>query len=119
MPVDLANPGRILHVGVILMNSCVNCVIDNETRANIVHSITELLDVAPVDLFNCITKEFLADFPDEAITQEEKKKALDIQFHWVNEGGKPAKLSAGMTVLPTVGIIFPFSFAPRGLTVVF
>ena len=36
------------------------------------------------------------------LTHEMRGEALDVDFHWVNESGKPAKLTAGATIQPTV-----------------
>ncbi|CEJ93824.1 hypothetical protein VHEMI09391 [[Torrubiella] hemipterigena] len=83
---SLATLNRTIHFGVILTNG-----------------ITELLDVAPVDLFNGLTKEFLKDVPDEMFPAHFKDQGLDITFHWVSEHGSavPAKLSSGLTITPT------------------
>jgi len=80
---DLSKPNRPIHVGVILLNA-----------------ETELLDVAPVDLLNALSKKFaktVAPFcPGDLATQ-----ALDVEFHWVNETGKTARLTGGLQLLPT------------------
>jgi hypothetical protein len=65
-------------------------------------SRTEVLDLAPIDLLNGMTKEFIGGFPSELVSDELKAKALDIEFHWVNETGKTALLTAGLNVDPTV-----------------
>lgn len=83
--VDLRNPGRAIHAGVILMNS-----------------ETEILDVAPIDLLHGMTPAWLNSFPDEWLSPQLKKQAIDIQFHWVNESGKPARITSGMTLNVTV-----------------
>ena len=84
---DLRSPGRKLHVGVILMGG-----------------ETEILDVAPIDLVNAMTSKFNKDFPDDVFSAEAKKQSIDVEFHWVNETGNPAELSAGIKLLPTVCI---------------
>ena len=65
-------------------------------------SETEILDIAPVDMFNGISKQNLQDWPAEIIDPRLKEEALDIKIHWVNQTGKPAKLTAGLTLQPTV-----------------
>jgi len=42
------------------------------------------------------------ELPDELIPQGVKKQALDIKFHWVNQTGEVAKMTAGLLVQPTV-----------------
>lgn len=60
------------------------------------------MDLAPIDLLNGMTKKFVADFPTEAVAQEIKDQALDIEFHWVNETGNTASLTSGITIKATV-----------------
>ncbi|KAK4554980.1 hypothetical protein LTR86_007746 [Recurvomyces mirabilis] len=82
--IDLKNSHRPIRVGVVLVNSC-----------------TEILDVAPIDIFSGLSKEFLANFPPQLITEDTRKQALDVEFHWVNESGAEAHLTAGATIKPT------------------
>jgi hypothetical protein len=81
MSLDLANPGRTIHAGVILMG------------------VTEILDVAPIDLLHGLSKRFVDALP---LSDELRAKALDIDFHWVTEKGTPAKLTANITLQATV-----------------
>jgi hypothetical protein len=64
--------------------------------------ITEILDLAPIDLLSGMTNEFTSDFPPEIMPDEIKAHALDVELHWVNESGKMAKLTSGITIQPTV-----------------
>ncbi|RAH66396.1 DJ-1/PfpI family protein [Aspergillus aculeatinus CBS 121060] len=84
-PVDLRNPGRPIHVGVVLLNT-----------------VTEQLDIAPVGFFSGLDRNFLKDMPTEMMDDDSKAQGFDFVYHWVNEDGKtPAKLTTGMNVLPT------------------
>ncbi|KAL4876296.1 DJ-1/PfpI family protein [Aspergillus karnatakaensis] len=84
-PIDLRNPGRSIHVGVILFNS-----------------VTEHLDIAPAGYFSTLSKDFLDHAPPELLPEEFKPLALDIVYHWVTEDGKtPATLTGNLKVLPT------------------
>lgn len=62
-------------------------------------SETELLDVGQIDLIHALSKNFLDEMP---VPEEVKAQALDIEFHWVNETGKMAKLSSGLPIQCTV-----------------
>ncbi|KIY03035.1 uncharacterized protein Z520_01501 [Fonsecaea multimorphosa CBS 102226] len=82
-PFDLSKPNRTIHAGVVLMNS-----------------ETEILDVAPIDLLNAVSKNFVQtveQFGPDGIAAQ----ALDIEIHWVNETGKTAKLTGGLSLQPT------------------
>jgi len=81
---DLKNLGRPIRVGVVLVNSK-----------------TEILDVAPIDIFSGISKEFIDSFPPQMISDEWRKQALDVEFHWVNESGETANLTAGGVINPS------------------
>lgn len=70
------------------------------------HSETEMLDVAPVDLLHGLSKDFSKDLDENVLSPELKSQALDMQFHWVNETGKMAKLTGGINLQPTVGTRF-------------
>ena len=73
------------------------------------HSVTEILDVAPTDIFNGLSKHFVDNFPGQMLTKEMRDQALDVEFFWVNESGKPAMLTAGATIQPTVSCFFQFA----------
>lgn len=80
MSFNLSNPDRPIEAGIILMGE------------------TEILDVAPIDLLNGLSKKFIDALP---LSDELKSKALDINIRWITEKGTPAKLSANMTLLAT------------------
>lgn len=63
---------------------------------------TEILDVAPIDVFSGLSKEFLGNFPPQLVNKKLLDQALDFEFHWVNESGQEASLTAGTVVKPTV-----------------
>jgi hypothetical protein len=86
MAFSLSSPNRPIRAGVILMGE------------------TEILDVGPIDILNGMSNRFVTELP---IPDELKAKSYDIDFHWVTEGGKPAKLTAGMTVQATVSLRSP------------
>jgi hypothetical protein len=65
-------------------------------------SETEILDVAPIDIFAGLSKHFIQQFPSDLVTEEMAKQALDVEFHWVTEHGQEGKLTAGATIEPTV-----------------
>jgi hypothetical protein len=73
-------------------------------KANLEISQTEILDVAPLDVFAGLSKEFISNFPPELVTPEMAKQALDVEFHWVTEHGQDGKLTAGATIKPTVSV---------------
>ncbi|KAE9368232.1 class I glutamine amidotransferase-like protein [Stipitochalara longipes BDJ] len=83
-PINLSKPHRTIRAGVILANS-----------------ETEILDVAPIDIFNGISKKFVHNFPEGILPGHLREQALDIEFHWVNETGKQAHLTAGGIINPT------------------
>ena len=70
--------------------------------ADTAHRVTEILDVATLDIFAGLSKDFTNNFPSELVSDQWKKEALDVEFHWVNETGKDATLTAGITLKPTV-----------------
>ncbi|KIW75175.1 hypothetical protein Z517_11947 [Fonsecaea pedrosoi CBS 271.37] len=80
---DLSRPNRTIHAGVILLNA-----------------ETEILDVAPIDLLNSVSKNFVQTLEEFALPGM-AAQALDIDFHWVNQTGKTAKLTGGVSVQPT------------------
>ncbi|KAK0742421.1 class I glutamine amidotransferase-like protein [Apiosordaria backusii] len=86
-PFNLSTPNRTVQVGVVLLGG-----------------LTELLDVAPIDLFHSLTPKFLQPFPDAFIAPHLKQQAVDMEFHWVTETGKiPStnNVSSGTTIVPT------------------
>lgn len=75
----------------------------SELEANQRHaSVTEILDVAPVDAFAELSKATMEHMPDGFVSKEAKAQALDFEFFWVNEKGDHAALTAGMSVKMTV-----------------
>ncbi|KAK5172365.1 uncharacterized protein LTR77_004004 [Saxophila tyrrhenica] len=87
-PMNLRSPHRPIRVGVILVNSK-----------------TEILDVAPVDIFSALSKEFLHNYPAHMISDARKEQALECEFHWVTETGRPGRLTAGAVVQATHSFI--------------
>ncbi|KAK2592699.1 hypothetical protein QQS21_009600 [Conoideocrella luteorostrata] len=85
-PFDLSNPDRPVRVGVILMNG-----------------VTELLDVAPIDLFHGMSKAFTDQLIDEFITPAMRSQALDMECIWVSEVGPTDqnRLTSGLNITPT------------------
>lgn len=69
------------------------------------NSRTEVLDIAPIDLLNGMSKPIIAEFPSELISDEIKAQGLDMEFHWVNESGKTASLTSGLNIQPTVSLL--------------
>ncbi|KAJ4356730.1 uncharacterized protein N0V89_004766 [Didymosphaeria variabile] len=80
MSLDLSNPNRTIHAGIILMGE------------------TEILDVAPIDFLHSLSPKFINVMP---ISDELKAKAIDIDFHWVTEKGEAGKLTAGISLNAT------------------
>lgn len=60
--------------------------------------------MAPVDMFNALNKTTIESIPDFLMSPDLKASAFDVKIHWVNETGKTARLSSGMTVQATVSI---------------
>ncbi|OJJ73316.1 hypothetical protein ASPBRDRAFT_194272 [Aspergillus brasiliensis CBS 101740] len=84
-PFDLRNPGRPVHVGVVLLNT-----------------VTEHLDIAPVGFFHNFGKNFIKNLPPFTISDELKSQAIDFVTHWVTEDGtKPGSISGNLNVIPT------------------
>ncbi|KAL7893465.1 hypothetical protein HDV63DRAFT_408346 [Trichoderma sp. SZMC 28014] len=81
---SLSNPNRSLQIGVFLPAST-----------------TELIDIAPVDLFNGLRPHFLSTVPPNAMTDGMKASAVPRDISWITEGGKPAQLTAGLKVEAT------------------
>jgi hypothetical protein len=103
--IDLKSPHRPIRVGVILLGSSVLSHANSPLRVNHSHSETELLDVAPIDIFTSIPKKLMHQFPPELVTDEITKQALDIEFYWATEHGQEGKLTAGATIKPTVSSV--------------
>ena len=108
-PINLSKPHRLIRAGVILVNSSVWPQLYYDRDTDLKHRTTEILDVAPIDIFNALTKEFLHNFPEAVLPAHLKAQALDIQFHWVNETGVQGKLTAGATINPTVRNLLVFT----------
>ncbi|KFY75550.1 hypothetical protein V499_04486 [Pseudogymnoascus sp. VKM F-103] len=83
---DLSNPNRPIHVGVILMGG-----------------ITEVLDVAPIDMIYSLGKDFISTFPDALVPPSLKARAIDFKIHWVSETGETtySQLTSGLRIVPT------------------
>jgi hypothetical protein len=77
----LSSPGRPIEAGCILIG------------------VTEILDVAPLDMLGCIGKEF-AEIGQ--LSEELRAKCPDVNFHWITEKGENAKMTGGMTIVATV-----------------
>jgi hypothetical protein len=110
-PIDLRNPSRPIHVGVILLNRYAAHshfplpspwqTVGTQTDRR--KSVTELLDIAPFGFFSGISRSFLKDMPPIACPDEIKSQVPEFVFHWVTEtGDATAKLTGGMNVVPTV-----------------
>lgn len=67
-------------------------------KTHLQFSKTEILDVAPIDVFAGLSKEFVQMFPPELVNADMAKQALDVEFHWVSEHGQDGALTAGATV---------------------
>ena len=116
-PFNLSNPDRPIHIGVILMAGYVSyhppTYLHNlETKPGTnksldfpPHSVTELMDVAPIDMLHGLTKTFLDPVPDALVPPDLKSQALEkVHFHWVSEAGPsvPSRLTSGLSIIPTV-----------------
>lgn len=69
---------------------------------SLLDSVTEILDIAPVDFLAGLSKQTVAELPKGVLPEEQCEQALEIEFHWVNEKGGPAKLTGGLSVQATV-----------------
>ncbi|KAK3998052.1 class I glutamine amidotransferase-like protein [Cladorrhinum sp. PSN332] len=86
-PFNLSKPNRPIHIGVILMAG-----------------VTEILDVAPIDMIYGLTKHFLDQVPSTLVGSQLKSEALEeAHFHWISEAGPsvPSRLTSGISLLPT------------------
>ncbi|KIW17679.1 hypothetical protein PV08_04874 [Exophiala spinifera] len=93
---DLSKPNRPIHVGVILVDS-----LSSNPFLQQAFRITELLDIAVVDLLSGLDKSIAATFPDALMPPHVKAHALDVETHWVNQSGKTARLSGNISLQPT------------------
>ena len=64
---------------------------------------TEILDVAPIDFINGLSKHFAETFPEHIVPPNVKSQAIETTFHWVSEAGPatPSRLTSGISLLPT------------------
>lgn len=72
------------------------------------------MDVAPVDIFNGISKEFVEIMPPEMVTEEIRAQAIDFKFHWISEAGPGtlSPLTSGLRIEPTVSFPLLPPFGP-------
>lgn len=108
-PLNLYKPDRTINVGVVLMGRYVVPFLDILVAvcSQLTHktcSETEILDVAPVDMFYALSKNLIEDWPEAIMDPKLKNEAHDMDFFWVNETGKNGKLTGGLTIQPTVSI---------------
>ena len=69
-------------------------------------SITEILDVAPIDAIYALSKETADRFPDTFLPPQLRAQSLDLKVHWVSETGKtPISLTSKISMNPTVSRI--------------
>ncbi|KAF2227248.1 class I glutamine amidotransferase-like protein [Elsinoe ampelina] len=80
--IDLRNPSRTIHVGVLLANG-----------------MTETLDIAPVDILYSLSNDFLA--PMDYLPDHIRSQGLDIKFHWVTENGEDGDVTSGIKIRAT------------------
>lgn len=68
------------------------------------YRVTEILDVAPIDLLSALNSAEPFQVPDELIPAAAKAQAMDFKFHWVSERGPPEKMrmTSGIKLEPTV-----------------
>jgi hypothetical protein len=73
-------------------------------------STTEILDVAPVDIFEALNKRIVAQIPDFILSSEFKDQGLEFAFHWVSEKGPSSqiRLSSGLSITPTVSLLLVY-----------
>ena len=104
MTFDLSKPDRLIRIGVILMGGFeIQHSISSQNSAVklISTSETELLDVAPIDFFNGMSKHAVDQI---GLSDSLKSQALDMEYFWVSEHGKPTRLSAGGSMETIVSI---------------
>lgn len=80
---------------------------------DIIRSETELLDVAPIDFFASMSKEFIEWLPPQFVSDDMKTQAIDVAFHWVNEKGGVARLTSGLQILATVRLVWQLKWSPN------
>jgi hypothetical protein len=74
-------------------------------RANYLYRETEILDVAPIDLLNGSSRDFVNNLSDRLVSPEMKQQAFDLEFHWVTENvNNPARMTSGIRIMPTVSL---------------
>lgn len=95
---DIAK-SRPIHVGIILLGG-----------------ITEILDIAPIDILHGLSHHFTGELPDEIVPPQLKAQCIDIEFHWVSEKPGTAKLTcaAGVEVTDTFETCPPLDVALMG-----
>lgn len=62
--------------------------------------MTEILDVAPVDLLHSLSKDFLKRLP--YVPAHLADQGIDIEFHWVTEHGDDGDATANIKIKATV-----------------
>ncbi|KAF4454202.1 hypothetical protein F53441_3202 [Fusarium austroafricanum] len=89
--IDLARPNRPIQVGVLLMNRQVK-----------LHE-TEILDVAPIDFMNGISKQCWKSMFEGFVPDKFAAQTIDMEFHWVSKAGPatPCKLTSGIKLVAT------------------
>lgn len=71
--------------------------------------------MAPIDILNGMTPQWIDLFPDELISPELKKQAIDFRFHWVSEKGSDggsSRLTSGVKIQATVRKCIRLSLSP-------
>jgi hypothetical protein len=65
--------------------------------------MTEILDVAPIDLLNGLSNVFIKEWPEALMPSHLKEQVLPLEFIWVSENGeRPSRLTSGINIVPTV-----------------
>lgn len=67
--------------------------------------MTEILDVAPIDLIAALSKKNIGLIPEFLLTDKMRDQLLDVELHWVTETGKDGKLTSGAMVKATVSFL--------------
>lgn len=113
MAFNLSKPNRPIHVGVFLTNGYIYLLLLLFSYSYLTHaSVSEILDSAPIDLLGGFDRTTLKEFPDDFMPAAMKAQALDFVFHWVNETGETARMTSGLSVVPTVCPFHLQPFAP-------
>ena len=103
MTFNLSKPNRTIRAGVILIGRYEigrSISLPKNLMKLIIPSGTELLDVAPIDFFNGMSKHSVDKIP---VSDSLKAQGLDIEFHWISEYGKLTRLSVGGSMETIVG----------------